>query len=81
MLSPAPAAEPHGLREHADDPARAGRAGLDGAHGSDERRGLTPLAWEHVNPYGLFRLDMATRLPLDMPAPGADSGQLLFQGV
>src|SRR5262249_53547175 len=27
-------------------------------------RALTPLIWEHVNPYGRFELDMATRLPL-----------------
>ena len=25
---------------------------------------LTPLIWEHVNPYGRFELDMATRLAL-----------------
>jgi len=25
---------------------------------------LTPLIWEHVNPYGRFELDMETRLPL-----------------
>lgn len=49
--------------------------------GAAERRGLTPLIWGHVNPYGLFRLDMTTRLPLDVPGPGADPGQLLFQGV
>jgi TnpA family transposase len=49
--------------------------------GAAERRGLTPLTWGHVNPYGLFRLDMTTRLPLDMPSFGADPGQLLFQGV
>jgi hypothetical protein len=49
--------------------------------GAAERRGLTPLTWGHVNPYGLFRLDMATRLPLDLPAIGTDPGQLLFQGV
>ena len=52
-----------------------------GRMGAAERRGLTPLAWGHVNPYGLFRLDMTTRLPLDMPSLGADPGQLLFQGV
>jgi hypothetical protein len=28
-------------------------------------RALTPLIWEHVNPYGRFEIDMATRLPLD----------------
>jgi TnpA family transposase len=27
-------------------------------------RALTPLMWEHVNPYGRFELDMTTRLPL-----------------
>jgi hypothetical protein len=25
---------------------------------------LTPLIWEHVNPYGRFELDMDARLPL-----------------
>ena len=28
-------------------------------------RALTPLIWEHVNPYGRFELDMDTRLPID----------------
>jgi TnpA family transposase len=28
-------------------------------------RALTPLIWEHVNPYGRFELDMAARLPID----------------
>ena len=27
-------------------------------------RALTPLMWEHVNPYGRFELDMTTRLPI-----------------
>ena len=27
-------------------------------------RGLTPLFYKHVNPYGIFELDMATRIPL-----------------
>ena len=52
-----------------------------GRMGPDERRGMTPLAWGHVNPYGTFRLDMNARLPLDLPALDTDSGQLLFQGV
>jgi hypothetical protein len=26
---------------------------------------LTPLIWEHVNPYGRFELDMNVRIPLD----------------
>lgn len=29
-------------------------------------RGLTPLIWGHVNPYGTFRLDMNERLELDV---------------
>ena len=27
-------------------------------------RALTPLIWDHVNPYGRFELDMTTRLAL-----------------
>ena len=30
----------------------------------EDRRGLTALFWSNVNPYGTFRLDMATRLDL-----------------
>ncbi len=52
-----------------------------GRMGPDERRGMTPLAWGHVNPYGTFRLDMTTRLPLDTPGLVADSPQLLLEGV
>jgi hypothetical protein len=26
---------------------------------------LTPLIWEHVNPYGRFEPDMEARLPID----------------
>ena len=32
---------------------------------STDLRALTPLIWEHVNPYGRFEIDMATRLPLN----------------
>ena len=28
-------------------------------------RALTPLIWDHVNPYGRFELDMNARLPLE----------------
>jgi hypothetical protein len=34
----------------------------------EDLRALTPLIYAHVNPYGRFELDMATRLPLDEPA-------------
>ena len=30
----------------------------------EDRRGLTPLFYSHVNPYGEFKLDMAERLAL-----------------
>ena len=30
-------------------------------------RALTPLIYGHVNPYGVFRLDLRERLPLDTP--------------
>jgi hypothetical protein len=30
-----------------------------------DRGALTPLFWEHVNPYGRFELDMDARLPID----------------
>jgi TnpA family transposase len=33
----------------------------------EDKRGLTPLIYGHVNPYGLFPLDMNTRIPLDNP--------------
>ncbi len=52
-----------------------------GRMGAAERRGLTPLVWGHVNPYGTFRLDMTTRLPLDLPSMGADPGQLTLLSV
>jgi TnpA family transposase len=43
-----------------------------------DRRGLTPLVLTHINPYGIFELDMNTRLPLDPPRhrPGSARGQM-----
>ena len=32
---------------------------------ADDFRGLSPLIYAHVNPYGNFELDMTTRLPLE----------------
>jgi hypothetical protein len=32
---------------------------------TDDLRGLTPLIYTHVNPYGTFSLDLAERLALD----------------
>jgi hypothetical protein len=31
----------------------------------DDRRGLTPLFWSNINPYGTFHLDMTKRLDLE----------------
>lgn len=31
----------------------------------DDRRGLTPLFWSNISPYGTFSLDKAQRLDLD----------------
>lgn len=34
----------------------------------DDRRGLNALFWSKVNPYGTFRLDLDSRLDLDLAA-------------
>jgi TnpA family transposase len=34
----------------------------------DDLRALTPLIWNHVNPYGTFRLNLDERLPIQMAA-------------
>ena len=41
-------------------------------------RGLTPLFFTHINPYGTFKLDMNTRLPIEprRPGPGQETVQL-----
>jgi hypothetical protein len=31
----------------------------------DDLRALSPLLYSHVNPYGVFSLDLSTRLPID----------------
>ncbi|MFD4029535.1 Tn3 family transposase [Streptomyces sp. NPDC058637] len=38
-----------------------------------DRRGLSPLFWTHVNPYGRFDLDMSCRLDL-VTAPWCPAG-------
>jgi Tn3 transposase DDE domain len=47
------------LQRILEDPAWADRLA------DADRRGLTPLFWSHVNPYGTFQLDMTRRLDLD----------------
>ena len=41
-----------------------GRAHWSGRLTPVDLRALTPLVWEHVNPYGRFELDMEARLAL-----------------
>ena len=31
----------------------------------EDMRGLSPLIYSHVNPYGLFQLDLSTRLAIE----------------
>jgi TnpA family transposase len=46
------------LQSVLDDPSWADRLG------AEDQRGLTPLFWSNINPYGRFSLDMNTRLDL-----------------
>ena len=41
---------------------------------SEDQRGLTPLFWTHVLPYGEVRLDMTSRLSLSPPEAFAPPG-------
>ena len=51
--------------EHVDDSAGVGGACLARpSHGGDFRA-LSPLKWQHINPYGTFILNMKERLPLE----------------
>jgi TnpA family transposase len=38
------------------------------ALGADDLRALSPLIYSHVNPYGVFDLDLSTRLPIEATA-------------
>ena len=57
-----------GIRERADDPARPDRPEWADAFTDTDRRGLTPLFWTHIAPYGEVRLDMTRRLDLSNTA-------------
>jgi hypothetical protein len=50
------------LQRVLDDPTWANRLT------PEDRRALNALFWAHVNFYGRFRLDMTTRLDLDLAA-------------
>jgi Tn3 transposase DDE domain len=34
----------------------------------EDLRALSPLLYSHLNPYGVFNLDLSTRLPIDEAA-------------
>jgi hypothetical protein len=40
---------------------------------ASDLRGITPLVYGHVNPYGSFHLDLHSRLPIDPPHFGPQS--------
>ena len=40
---------------------------------ANDRRGITPLIYGHVNPYGSFQLDLNSRLPIEPPRFGPQS--------
>jgi hypothetical protein len=59
----------------------SGQSNVTYRMGANEQRGLTPLFWGHVNPYGTFQLDMTARLTLDPPVSAGTAGQLPLHGV
>lgn len=38
---------------------------MDGSHEGGRPARFVPLIYAHINPYGLFELDMEQRLPLE----------------
>ena len=49
-----------------------------GLLGPADRRGLTPLFWQHVRPYGEVRLNMGSRLSI---GASAGAGRSVPPGV
>ena len=43
----------------------------DGVLTTEDKRGLTPLFWKHILPYGEVKLDMTQRLALTEPTSTA----------
>ena len=56
--------ELHGLYQHAHDSEVLAQPHWHGRLTPRDYAALTPLIWEHVNPYGRFDLDMNVRLAL-----------------
>ncbi|GAA3388075.1 Tn3 family transposase [Cryptosporangium minutisporangium] len=48
--------------------------GWDQALTPEDRRGLTPLFWTHLAPYGEVKLDMSSRLALGRTPRGPSAG-------
>jgi hypothetical protein len=55
-------------------PRRPGRGRVGETATAEDHRGLTPLFWQHVLPYGEVKLDMAARLSIRTTAPPGASG-------
>ncbi|EFG03833.1 transposase Tn3 (plasmid) [Streptomyces clavuligerus] len=53
-----------GLREHPDAAGVLAEPEWSGLLGPADRRGLTPLFWGHVRPYGEAKLSLASRLEI-----------------
>jgi|GEM_PF-934327 len=45
---------------------------------TEDRRGLTPLSWAHVAPYGEVRLDIGRRLSLNAAPAGRAEAPITF---
>ena len=46
----------------------------------EDFRALTPLIYHHVNPYGIFELDLDKRLAIE-PVRSKNLTSLFFQGL
>ena len=56
------------VREHANIQQVLTEPEWQGRLTAVDLRALSPLKWQHVNPYGTFTLDMNQRLPLEQMA-------------
>ena len=57
----------HGVYQYVDDSARAKRKAWMGRMTAEDFRGLMPLLYGHLSPYGTFVLDMTSRLDIEPP--------------
>jgi len=52
------------LRQYVNDPKSNFSRTLANIFTEEDYRALCPLFYSHVNPYGMFELDMNTRIPM-----------------